>query len=94
MPTNAFTRLQQKRAKLETELNALRSLEEEEEKRKALIVGRAVLAHAAADPAFHEQLARILANAISRKRERKLFDLPAPARPQRSAPAASAPGDS
>lgn len=90
MPNHAFTRLQQKRARLESELSALRALEEEEEQRKALIVGRAVLAHAAADPTFREMLDSILSRALSRKRERKLFDLPAPSRPQRATPAGAA----
>ena len=91
MPNHAFTRLQQKRARLESELSALRALEEEEEQRKALIVGRAVLAHAAADPTFRETLDSILSRALSSKRERKLFALPAPPRPQRAVPAGTAP---
>ena len=62
------------------ELAALRKQERQEEERRCVIVGRAVLTHALEDRAFGEQLMTILDRAITKKRQRQLFDLPAPSR--------------
>ena len=90
MPTNGSTRLEEKRAKLEAELAALRKQERQEEDRRCVIVGRAVLTHALEDRAFGEQLMTILDRAITKKRERQLFDLPAPSRTRRAPTPAAA----
>ena len=74
MPINQ-ERLRDRRARLEAELKALRAKEAAEEERRCLIVGRAVLDHAAGDDAFRTTLMTILDRQLSRKRERQLFGL-------------------
>lgn len=76
MPINQ-ERLRDRRARLEAELEALRAKEGAEEERRCLIVGRAVLDHAADDDAFRATLMTILDRRVSRKRERQLLDLAA-----------------
>ena len=84
MPAPSPSRLQEKRAKLEAELETLRKQERDEEDRRCLIAGRVVLTHALEDRAFGEQLMQILSRAITKQRERKLFGLSSPARARRT----------
>lgn len=79
------TDLRARRERLEAELAEIREREQAEEEQKAAVAGRAVLAEAERDSAFHEQLSRILENRLTKKRDRKLFGLPVRERRQRQA---------
>jgi hypothetical protein len=77
MPKLDAETIRRKREKLQAELDALRAAECDAVERKNAIAGRALLDHALKDTAFAEQLMRILDRTLTKRKERKLFSLPA-----------------
>ncbi len=89
-------RLRERRERLEAQLTALREAEREEEERRHAIVGRIALEHAERDERFRDELTALLDRALTKKRERRLFDLPVSSRSRRrgaAEPAAAAPSE-
>jgi hypothetical protein len=68
--------IRRKREKLEAELEALRSAERSADDMKSTIVGRAILDHARNDPAYHQELMRILDSLVTKRKERIILGLP------------------
>ncbi len=87
MPAARTGRLRERREKLEAELTALREAEREEDERRHAIAGRVALEHAQRDERFRDELRALLDRALTKKRERKLFELPVSSRARRTAPA-------
>lgn len=75
MPRESTTSLADQRRKLEAKLRAIKAKEAEAANQRFIVAGRAVLAHADADPAFRQQLRQVLARQLQKQRERALFDL-------------------
>lgn len=83
MPRGAPQSLREQRLKLEAKLRAIKQKEEAEASRRLVVAGRAVLAHAQEDAAFRTTLNTILAQHLTKARDRAMFDLgPAPDPPK------------
>ena len=80
--TRSEDRLLAQKAQIEAKLDALRKRQRDAERRDAekreRLAGRVLLAHAANDHAFATELRRILDQALTKPKERALFDLPSP----------------
>src|SRR4051812_9000940 len=70
MATMDAESIRRKREKLEAELEALRSAERSASEERNAIVGRVILDHAKTDPAFAEELMRILDTHLTKQKER------------------------
>lgn len=75
MPRGSAPSLTEQRKKLEAKLRAIKAKVAEESNRRFTVVGRAVLDHAEGDPAFRSQLREILAQQLTKKRDRELLGL-------------------
>jgi hypothetical protein len=81
--------LRKRREKLEAELAVLRDQERTAAEKCHAIAGRAVLDHAARNPAFKQELMRVLDAQLVKGRERKLFGLVVNARTEAAEAAAT-----
>jgi hypothetical protein len=73
-------KLRDEAEKLRTRLAEIEAQEKQFSEQKQLVVGRAILLHADAEPDFRQKLTSILERTISNKEERKLLGLSAPTR--------------